>query len=185
MWKHPKPSRKCKRESNHTAAHLNSGPCPVRAPAFGPAAHFCSTRSHSCASSTSCACSCSKIPLVEGLLESASRAHTQHRLLRAGPPWHAEVEPLPLPVVALLPVRVLLLNVQHVHRCVRLAVRDPHHEKKGPVLGGTIAPPKDAGARLKHGVVIVAGARRARLDRRGAASGHHFERGGGSPKGGS
>ena len=41
--------------------------------------------------------------------------------------------------------------------------------KKGGVLGGTIAPEKAAHLLLKHGVVIVPGARRARLDRRGAA----------------
>ena len=36
-------------------------------------------------------------------------------------------------------------------------------------MGWTIAPLKDVGARFKHGVVIVPGTRRARLDRRGAA----------------
>ena len=41
--------------------------------------------------------------------------------------------------------------------------------KKGGVLGGTIAPEKAALTLFKHGVVIVPGARRARLDRRGAA----------------
>ena len=39
----------------------------------------------------------------------------------------------------------------------------------GGVLGGTIAPEKAALTLFKHGVVIVPGARRARLDRRGAA----------------
>ena len=37
------------------------------------------------------------------------------------------------------------------------------------VLGGTIAPKKEALALFKHGVAILAGARRARLDRRDAA----------------
>ena len=39
----------------------------------------------------------------------------------------------------------------------------------GGVLGGTIAPEKAADLLFKHGVVVVPGARRARLDRRGAA----------------
>ena len=39
----------------------------------------------------------------------------------------------------------------------------------GGVLGGTIAPEKAALTLFKHGVAILAGARRARLDRRGAA----------------
>ena len=41
--------------------------------------------------------------------------------------------------------------------------------RKRPVLGGTIVPQKTAPTLFKHGVAIVAGARRARLDRRGAA----------------
>ena len=41
-------------------------------------------------------------------------------------------------------------------------------EKKRGVLGGTIAPKKAAPTLFKHGVVIVAGARRVRFDRRGA-----------------
>ena len=45
-----------------------------------------------------------------------------------------------------------------------------HHEKKGVFLAGRLRPTKRQRLTLfKHGVVIVPGARRARLDRRGAA----------------